>query len=207
MVMPAVASQRSRSPHYVGLFPAWEGRRPLGWYFTEQLLAARAESEFPTNTAGHDEDVNIYIASLLQRWAMGDARQGIVPAADPLLLPRSRSHTRSFRADHHRRQADHRLLALGLFDRGDLVRRRRVGWRMTEDETRGRDLTVMLRSYAIAADLMDGRPGLGGLVQVWRKLALDGDRYVHVLQTLARRRLGLGASLGDDDLMRLLAET
>lgn len=203
--MTAVASRTAPRPRYVAMFPAWEGRRPLSWFFAEQLLEARAESALPTNAAGPDEDVNMYLVGLLERWALADPRPGVVMAADPLLSLPCACLTPTNRAAWHRHQADHRLLALGLFDRGDLVRRHRVGWRMTEAETRQRDLTVMLRSYELAAAALAPRQEHAGLVAVWRKLAVHGEDYVNALQTLARRRLGLGARLRQADLERLMA--
>ena len=184
---------------YRALFPAWDGRRPVAWFFAEQLLEARAESDFPTNSAGRDEDVNIYIVGLLSAWATVDPRAGVEPGATPLWQPPTDLATGN-RTEYYRRQADHRLLALGLFDRGDLVRRRRRGWRLTEAETRARDLAVTARSYALAAHL--GRHA--GLNDVWSKLARHTPQYVHVLQTLSRRHLGLGARLDDTALARLL---
>ncbi|MEZ4386688.1 MAG: hypothetical protein R3D98_03775 [Candidatus Krumholzibacteriia bacterium] len=202
--MPTPTALSPSRPRYLSLFPDWEGRRPLGWFFAEPLLEARAEAGFATNCRGTDEDVNMYILGLLVDWVTSDPAVGVAPAVDPLFMPPSRRLGHRARAAIHRRQADHRLLALGLFDRGDLVRRRRTGWRMTGAETRARDLTVMQRGYAAAADLTAGCPDLRGPREVWRKLATHGEDYVHVLQTLARRRLGLGARLGEADLAHLL---
>ncbi|MBD3220719.1 hypothetical protein GF314_05715 [bacterium] len=203
--MPATTTRPPAEPRYRGLFPSWDGARPLGWYFAEQMLEARAESDFPTNAAGHDEDVNLYMIALLRAWVDRDSVAGILPGVDPLVQPLPRTWSRRRRAEHWRRQADHRLLALGLFDRGDLARRRKVGYRFTAAEMHARDVTVMVRGYATAATLVADRPDLRGLATVWRKLADHGPDYVHVLQTLARRRFGLGARLGDDELERLLA--
>ncbi len=76
---------------------------------------------------------------------------------------------------------------------------------MTEADTRQRDLTVMVRGYAGAACLLQGRREARALVAVWRRLADHGPDYVQALQTLARRRLGLGARLTDAHLARLMA--
>lgn len=191
---------------YRSLFPAWDGIRPVGWFFIEQLLEARAESDFPTNSRGPDEDVNIYLAHLLGSWATGVQGETVLTGADPVLLPPDRSMPPRRQAEHYRHQADHRLLTLGLFDRGDLARRRRVGWQMTTTETHDRDLAVAVASYNLAANLLESRSGANpGLTTVWRKLAVNMPGYVHVLQTLARRRLGLGAQLTSNDLLDLLS--
>ncbi len=203
----SVATSSPRPVRYRSLFPAWEGPRPVSWYFIEQLLEARAASDFPTNAAGPDEDVNVYLADRLSDWATHDGRGGIRPGRDPLLLPPDPATETSEVAWRAARQADHRLLGLGLFDRGDLVRRRVRGWRMTMAETRRRDREVALRGYQFAADRLAGRAGdRPGTVAVWRKLARNLDDYVHVLQTLARRRLGLGARLDDAELAWLLRD-
>ncbi len=198
--------QPRRAVRYRGLFPTWEGNRPLTWFFAEQLLEARAESDFPTNQCGKDEDVNVYLAGLLACWAAADQRGGVLPGAEPLLIPPAAPASRRCVAEHYRRQADHRLLALGLFDRGDLVRRNRLVWRMSADETRRRDLAVAATCYELAADLAgSGRAQRPDLTAIWRRLAAHLPDYVHVLQTLARRRFGLGARIGDAELARLLA--
>lgn len=203
--MPALATRSTTEPNYRSLFPSWEGQRPVSWFFGEQLLEARAESDLPTNGLGPDEDVNAYLLGLLRRWVAGDPRDGVDPGVDPLVRVPAADLGGRQRADYWRRQADHRLMALGLFDRGDLARRRRVGFRFTAAEMRDRDLTVLIRCYAQAADALADRPECQGLVTVWRKLAQHGPRYVHVLQTLARRRLGFGARLGEAELARLVA--
>jgi len=204
--MPALAPPSPASSRYLAMFPSWEGRRPLRWFFAEEYLEARADSEFPTGCVGPDEDVNAYIIGLLSTWAATANITPTAPAADPLLLPPSHDLGRRERAEIRRQQADHRLLALGLFDRGDLIRRRAVGWRMTAAETRARDLSAMVRCYESAADLLSGRPEVAGLVAVWQKLAAHGPDYVNVLQRLARRRLGFGARLSDAELAHLASD-
>ncbi|HOX24873.1 MAG TPA: hypothetical protein PLL30_03795 [Candidatus Krumholzibacteria bacterium] len=199
-----VAVTPAAAIRYRRLFPDPEGARPLGWFFAEQLLESRADSAFPTNAAGGDEDVNAYLVGLLSAWATGPGSAGIQPGDDPSLLPPDPAMGSRARAEHFRRQADHRLLALGLFDREDLVRRRRGAWWLADGDSRVRAATVARCAYEQAAASLAARAGNeDGRVVVWRKLARRLPDYVHVLQTLARRRLGLGARLADADLARL----
>jgi hypothetical protein len=195
------------SVRYRGLFPDWAGPRRQEAFFLEQLLEARRESRLPTNAAGPDEDVNVYLAGLLAEMAVSDLRDdGVVAGSDPLLLPPQRGLNNRERAEHHRRQGDHRLLSLGLFDRGDLMRRRAVPFGHDAASVRAMDLGLGASAYARAADLLAGRGASAtGLVTVWSKLARNFPAYVHVLEVLARRRLGFGARLGEGDLLRLLA--
>jgi len=179
--------------------------KPLGFFLLENLLTARAGSCFPTNGAGPDEDVNVYLAHLLSGFLRGERDPRIPFASGPLFAPPAKTATRRDRAEHYRRNADHRLLHLGLFGRGDGVRRRGVLHRMSAAETRTRDAAAGRACYEAAANLTRGRSGAdAALVTVWEKLAAHFDEYVHVLGALATRQLGLGAQINDTDLARLL---
>jgi hypothetical protein len=194
-------------PRFRGLFPDWTAPRPVRFFFAEQLLEARRESHFPTNGAGPDEDVNVYLFGLLT--AFLEARQDprIAAGAGGLHHPPPRSLPRGSRADWYRVNGDHRLLFLGLMNRGDGLRRRPVPFGFSPEESRARDLEAARHCYAMAADLLEGRPGTPpGPAPVLRKLATNLEDYVHVLGVLAVRRLGLGARLSGDDLRELIGE-
>jgi hypothetical protein len=202
--MPKVLCQVD-SPRFRGLFPDWSGPRPLRYFLTEELLEARRDSMFPTSGAGPDEDVNVYISHLLSDFLTGHHDPRVQWGAGPQLQPPAKCLGRRSRSDWYRVNADHRLLYLGLMNRGDGLRRRRVHFGMTENETRNRDLVTGAACYGMAANLIEGRSGANaGLVEVWRKLEENFEDYIHVLGVLATRRLGLGAVLSDDDLAGLL---
>lgn len=193
------------SPHFIELFPGWGGRRPWGYFMMEQLLEARRESMFPTNGAGPDEDVNVYLCHLLAGFLNGHHDARIQWGAGPVLSPPGKDLGRRGRAQWYRVNADHRLLFLGLMNRGDGLRRHPVHFGMTAGETRLRDLACGRSCYGLAANLLEGRPGaIAQLSPVLRKLENNFEDYVHVLGVLATRRLGLGAVLSDDDLAGLL---
>ena len=202
--MPALLHAPAE-PRFRGLFPDWTGARPLRWYFAEELLEARHGSRFPTNAEGPDEDVNIYLVGLLTGFIGGHGDPRVRPGSDPLLLPPEASLPRAAQADHYRVNGDHRLLHLGLCDRGDGLRRRRQRWGLAPDQVRGHDLAAGRACYALAANLLAGRPGAAaGLAAVLGKLAQHFEEYVHVLAVLATRRWGLGARLGEGELAGLL---
>jgi len=194
------------SPRYRGLFPDWSGPRPWNYFLMEQLLEARRESMFPTNGAGPDEDVNVFLSHLLSEFLKGHHDTRVQWGADPLLTPPAKELGRRSRANWYRVNADHRLLYLGLMDRGDNLRRRRVHFGMTEEETRNRDLVIGRSCYGMAADLLEGRScANSGLAPVLRKLETNFEDYIHVMGVLATRKFGLGAVLSDNDLEELLA--
>lgn len=192
---------KPQSPQYRSLFPDWTGPRPLRFFMIENLLEARRNSVFPTNIAGPDEDVNIYLANLLTKFLDGNHSQDVLFGEGPLLNPPPMNRSRRQKADFYRNNADHRLIMLGLFDRGDHLRRRNTFFKMTSEETRQRDLGVGMNCYHLAADLLENRKlGCDGVVAVWRKLAENFDLYVQILSTMAVGRLGLGASLSQNEL-------
>jgi hypothetical protein len=197
---------RSNKPLYLNLFPSWKGKQPLRFFMMENLLEARHGSEFPTNGAGPDEDVNVFLADLLTRFLDGRHQADLVFGAGSLLVPPDRSLGRRQRADYYLANAHHRLLHLGLLNRGDGLRRRRVPFGLEADEARLRDAGVGRECYRAAANLLDGRNLVSpAVVAVYRKLADFFEDYVHVLAVMATRRLGLGARLSSKELDSLLA--
>jgi hypothetical protein len=195
------------SPRCRVIFPDWSGARPFGFHIMEELLNARRESMFPTNGAGPDEDVNVYLAGLLTRFLDGSVDRRVMWGAGPLLHPPGKELGRRARSAWYRANGDHRLLFLGLMDRGDGIRRRPIPYGMTAGENRDRDLGIGRGCFGMAANLLDSRgDSPDGLVRVWRKLENNFEDYVHVLGVLATRRLGLGAVLSDSDLAGLMAQ-
>ena len=187
-----------RAPCYLSLFPDWAGARPLPFFLMENLLEARAGSCLPTNLAGPDEDVNVYLTGLLGR-LLGKADPSLLSRhGGPVLNPPSKARSRRERAEIYRRNGEHRLLMLGLFNRGDDQGR-------GDGASRSRDRDVGAHCFHAAACLLEGRPGENtALTAIWRKLADRFEEYVQVLSVLATDRWGLGARLSDRDLGALL---
>ncbi len=195
----------SQTLRYRLLYPDWAGPRPVTFFMLENLLEARADSSFPTGSRGTDEDVNIYLAHLLSEHVLTPVPRLVRGGGEPLLLPPEKTETtRGEGAEHYRRNGDHRLVCLGLYGRGDLQRRRHPPWGWTEHEVRLRDLADGRNCYITATRLLQGsRTSRAALIPILTKLARFFDGYVHVLEVLARRRLGLGAQLSGRELRQL----
>jgi len=192
---------KTSSPQYLSLFPDWNGPRPLPFFMLENLLEARRQSTFPTNLAGPDEDVNIYLADLLTKFLNGQHSSDVEFGAHPLLCPAQQNLSRRQQAAYYRNNADHRLLMLGLFDRGDHLRKRSLLFGMNRQEAHLRDCGVGKECYQLAVNLLENRRLVSsGRIDVWRKLAENFDLYVQVLSTMAVSRLGLGATLSSECL-------
>jgi len=186
-------------------FGATSRQQPLSFFLLENLLTARANSMFPTNGAGPDEDVNVYLAHLLTRFLTGDDDQRVGFAGSPLLTPPPKAASMRARAEFYRANADNRLLYLGLFGWGDGRRRRQALYNMSDAETHTRDLATGQSCYALAASHLRIRNASDrALAAIWEKLAAYFTDYVHVLGVVATRQLGLGAKLADNDLSRLV---
>jgi hypothetical protein len=202
--MPTVIS-KSNKPLYLNIFPSWKGRQPVAFFMMENLLEARLGSPFPTNGAGPDEDVNVFLAGLLTDFLSGQHDQRLITGAACLLLPPDPGLSHREQAAYYLANANHRLLHLGLLNRGDGMRRRTIPFGLTEDESRQRDLGVGACCYRLAANLLKGRNLVsGGLESVLEKLADNFEDYVQVLAVMATRKLGLGARLSDLDRAKLL---
>ncbi len=202
--MPITMCQTD-SPRFTGLYPDWEKPRPIRFYLMENLLEARLGSVFPTGGAGFDEDVNVYISHLLADFMKGHFDPDVKMGAWPLLTPPCKSLPLASRVNYYRCNADHRLLFLGLMNRGDGLRRRRNPLHISETKTREKDLMVGKTCYGMAANLLQHRScGQGGLARVMRKLESNFTEYVQVVATLATGYLNLGAKLTENDLQQLL---
>jgi hypothetical protein len=195
-------------PHllrFAPLFARERERRLLLFFMLENLLKARAQSSFPTGIRGQDEDVNIYMAHLLTEHVIDPVPRGVFRGGEPLQgLNGEEGWDRWRRFEHYRRNGDHRLLALGLYGRGDLIRRRAVPLYLHGEQSWERDLEIGRSCYDCAVTIMRSKDSsLASLLPVLGKLADAFADYVNVLQTLARRRFGLGARLSDAELRDL----
>jgi len=193
------------SPSFRLIFPDWSGARPLSWFLTTELLEARAESSFPTGADGPDEEVNVYLADLLERCLLRVPNADLRPGTEPLCFPPPPTEPRWRRADYYRQNGDLRLFGLGIYGRGDPLARRNPPWGRTDEETRARDLQVGQTCYSMAGRELRGLGrSRSGLAPVLEKLADCFAEYVHVLEVLARGRFGLGARLSAAAMRDLL---
>lgn len=203
--MPATTHPRRRQ-NMPPARPSGATPADLAFFLSEQLLEARRDSRLPTNGDGLDEDVNIYLALRLAALGSDACDPRVVPGRAPLLEGPDRRLGRAQRADWYRANADHRLLTIGLFDRGDGLRRRVVPWGQPVDGNRDHELAVAAACYRSASSLLARGPDRGGTpARVLARLAERCDDYAQALGVLAVRRLGLGARLVDRDLATLSA--
>lgn len=163
-------------------------------FVIEALLRSRLSAGLQTGCHRPDEDVNMYLAALLCRYAEGEAPGTgddlIIPyAAD--LAERVRS-ARECRTKYliYRRNADHLLVSLGIFGNAWL----RGGtsgafpWAASRAESIGRGKSYYARAASYASRLADGRRGLDELLA---KLDIGFEEYLRILETLRSEAFNL----------------
>ena len=101
------------TPRYHELFAARQLSQPLDYFLLEKLLTARADSMFPTNGAGPDEDVNVYLAHILSRFLAGDSDNRVESGSTALFNPPNKNDSNRSRSEYYRANGDHRLLQIG----------------------------------------------------------------------------------------------
>ncbi len=203
----ATLTLRPKPTVFRTLFPAWDASRPQTFFFMEELLKARTESVFPTNAAEYDEDVNVYLAHLLTRLGSGLNPQTTLFGSEPMWFPPAKNLQRKMKAQWYLNHGEHRLLYLGLFERGENRRRRTELQGMSRSETRNRDLVCGQTCYESAAALLDRGHRSNAQKDIVTKIARHFPSYVQVLATLATRHWDLGAHLSSCDLQKLMGPT
>jgi hypothetical protein len=93
--------------------------RPTAEFLMRCLLGARKEAALPSNESGYDEDVNVYLVGLLTRFLTPDyhaeARRYLHTSDLDLSREASLTHDDRLRFRLYQTNADHLLLAIGLF--------------------------------------------------------------------------------------------
>jgi hypothetical protein len=169
------------------------------------LLYSRMEAGFPTNDAGFDEDVNVYLAGLLT--SVIDPRPGgwtaaSVVSTDAALrekaeaAPGPREKCRLYRSN-----ADRILVSLGIFKNARLRRPDSVphldlaasGW-----VGRGKAYYAIARSYDAQARRRETALG-----EVLGKLSANFERYLAVLSLMGGEHLNIFRRISDGEVFHL----
>jgi hypothetical protein len=170
------------------------------------LLGAREEAALPSNEAGFDEDVNVYLVGLLQSLLSAAfherARQLYFPHDLDLARAVRRMGDDRFAYRVYRSNADHLLLAVGLFHHVEGAGRpfQPVLHRQPE-EFIGRGGTY----YCTASNLLRRlRRQPSGVETALNKLGRDFERYVQILRRVRTSYFHLSARLSEGVLFHLL---
>jgi hypothetical protein len=170
------------------------------------LLATRTDIGLPSDDDGSEQDVNIYLARLLSAYA--DPRYcmrvgNYIAAHDSVVFEKvQHSPSKRFRYSVYRINADHLLMAIGVFanPRGRRPDSRPAVLRSDDSAHVGRAKTY----YDFASTYSQcvfGRTS--GVADVLGKLAAGFERYVRILATMRGEYLGFVGRLSEGEIYHL----
>jgi len=179
--------------------------RSTGYFMIDNFLRSRMEACFPTNQDFFDEDVNVYIAGLLESVSDPDRQESysrLVKRYDHELgraVERIRNHSRKHWI--YRVNADFLFISLGVFD--NPVRSRRDSachMRLSRGLYMGRAKTY----YSLArSHLLQSARRRTPLCETLGKLSERLEEYVGVLSFMKGEYLNLFHRLSDGELYHL----
>lgn len=161
-------------------------------FMIESLLKSRQSAGLETGCHRPDEDVNMYLASLLCRYAeCAEVHADYIVPYETDLHARV-SEARECRAKYriYRHNADHLLLSLGLFGNAGLRSERENSFAWSPDRNtvigRGKSYYGMASTYATRLSA-----GNRGLDEVMAKLEIGFEDYLTILETLRAEQFNL----------------
>lgn len=173
-------------------------------FLTFSLLGAREQARMPSNQGGFDEDVNVYLVGLMARFlesAYHEQASRYVHASDLDLadaVRRGADERLSFRL--YKTNADHLLLAIGLFQHVAGAEHSQAFFRRQPEEFIGRGSSY----YNMASSsLRRLRRRATAQEAALSKLAAGFEGYVSVLKHLRTSYFHLMGRLGEGTLFHL----
>jgi hypothetical protein len=184
-------------------------RKPLPekayFFMMNSLLHSRMEAGFPSNDICFDEDVNVYLASLLTSLIFprsgDDGARGILPGDASLFEAAESATGEREKYQIYRRSADSLLISLGIFKNARLKRPDSVPHLAMSDAAhigRGKSYYAIARAYA--AQIHRRNTAVG---DVLGKLSDNFERYLGVLSLMGGEHLNIFKQLSDGELFHL----
>lgn len=175
------------------------------FFMMNSLLHSRMEAGFPSNDVCFDEDVNVYLASLLAFHIFprtgDDGARGLISgdaslfeAAEAAVGPRDKYRM-------YRRSADSLLVSLGIFKNARLKRPDSVPHLAMSDAAhigRGKSYYAIARAYAAQVHRRNT-----AICDVLGKLSDNFERYLGVLSLMSGEHLNIFKQLSDGELFHL----
>ncbi len=206
---PAPQPERSIMAVSTRYSPLHASRKPAPedayFFMMNCLLHSRMEAGFPSNDICFDEDVNVYLASLLTaiiypRGGDDCARETVPGDAALFEAARAAAGTRE-KYRMYRRSADCILVSLGIFKNARLKRPDSVPHLALPDAAhigRGKSYYAIARAYD--AQINRRNTAIG---DVLGKLSDNFERYLGVLSLMGGQHLNIFKQLSDGELFHL----
>lgn len=185
--------------------------KPSYYFMMRSLLHSRVDTGMVSDVEGEEEDVNVYLAHLLQSFSDPDYLESARPYLhryDHEVFDRlSRSTDARLKYRIYKTNADFLLVSIGVFDNPSQTLLKRLGasgsnaiFEPTEEATMGRGRTYYQFAYEYSQLLSRRQPAM---TEVLEKLAKGFDRYIHILAHLRGEYLDLVHQLSQGEVYHL----
>jgi hypothetical protein len=200
-------------PHYLKLalhpdLKAPSAHEDVGYFFINNFLLSRIDSDLPSDLSEFDEDVNIYTASLLSGVVSGREdllRTDLVSTRDADVFARvQETKDQRLRYRVYKANADFLYVSLGIFGESSLV-----GDAPETDEDAHSRFTGRGKSYyqfaSAYAERLYGRGA--AIAEVMDKLSRNFEAYTKVMIWMSGEYLHLMDSLSSGEMYHLEHDT
>jgi hypothetical protein len=174
----------------------------VGYFFINNFLLSRIDSDLPSDLAEYDEDVNVYTAALLSGIVTGreDLLRGdLVSTRDADVFARVQdSKDQRYRYRVYKANADFLYVSLGLFSEGVAEADGSI-----EDETNrltGRGKSYYQFASAYAERLYGSH---AGITEVMDKLSRNFEAYTRVMTWMSGEYLNLVRRLSEGEVFHI----
>ncbi len=188
--------------------------RPTYLFMMKCLLYSRMETGLASNRDYYDEDVNVYIAHLLNSFIRSDyieRAKGFLSRYDTEVFERlSQSTDARLKYTLYKTNADFLLVSLGIFDQPDLVPgapgttgARHEGpavWKPSEEAVIGRGRTYYRFAYTYSQQIHGRNAAVSDVLE---KLSVGFDKYLRILAHMRGEYLNLLRSLSQGEIYHL----
>jgi len=175
------------------------------FFMMDNLLHSRMEAGFPSNDVCFDEDVNVYLASLLASYIFprggDDGARGILPVDASIFEAAEAAAGTRAKYRIYRRSADSLLVSLGIFKNARLKRPDSAPHLAMSDAAhigRGKSYYAIARAYAAQVHRRNT-----AVADVLGKLSDHFERYLGVLSIMGGEHLNIFKHLSDGELFHI----
>jgi hypothetical protein len=197
---------------YIELPASRVNPRPTYHFMMKCLLYSRMETGLLSNQDFYDEDVNVYLAhlldSLIKPENMERARRFLSPYDTEVFQKLSQSKDARLKYTIYKTNADFLLISLGIFDSPEgavteaAASQRHEGdfFRPTEEASIGRGRTYYRFAYTYS-QVVNGRNA--AISEVLEKLSIGFDKYLRILAHMRGEYLDLLKRLSSGEVYHL----
>jgi hypothetical protein len=192
--------------HFIGLRDPDRALQPAYYFMVNCLLYSRMEVGIPSNEDGFDEDVNVYIANLLESFmdpGYVDKCRRFLSKYDTEIFARlSASKDARLKYTIYKTNADFLLISIGIFDnpRAGVTPSRPAKMDPSEEAYMGRGKTYYQFAYSYS-QVLHGKDS--AISDVLEKLSTGFDKYIQILTYMRGEYLDLVRRLSSGEVYHL----